>query len=176
MKTVLNEQLDEKPYASFWSKLQQSKFDIIYYSAHFNRCTTVTRAIKYAIIGVTTLATGVWMTWSDISTLCNICAIVIVLLQVVSAVSERFPYETRKLELREMLAELESLYITMENDWRSISGLKISNERMQELILFYDQKQAEIKQHYFKDDSLPEREKLRIKADERTEEYFKYFV
>lgn len=174
VKTV-NETLDEQLYNTFWLKLQQSKYDLIYYSLHFNGCISISRRIKYAIIGITALATGAWMTWSNIDIIGTICAIVILASQVVSAISEKFPYESRKLELREMIAELEPLYFEMENDWRSIRSLKKSNFKIQEAIQKYDTKQAEIKRHYFKDDSLPESNKLRLQADEKTEEYFKYF-
>ena len=115
------------------------------------------------------------MTWSNISIVAKICPIVILALQVVSAISEKFPYESRKLELREMIAELEPLYLEMENDWRSIRNLEKSNSKIQEAIQNYDTKQAEIKRHYFKEDSLPESDKIRLEADEKTEEYFKYF-
>lgn len=170
-----NDDLDEKLYAAFWSKLQQAKFDIVYYSLHFNRYVVVSRVIRYMIIGATSLATGTWMTWNGIPIIRKICSIAILILQAISAVSEWFPYESRKTELSEMLAELEPLYINMENDWRSIYGLKMSNPKIQEAIQSYDKRQADIKRHYFKNDALPEIEKLRIKADEKTEEYFKFF-
>lgn len=176
MKMAVNDELDEQLYSTFWKKLQQSKYDLIYYGLHFNSCVKISRRIKYAIIGITSLATGAWMTWSAITIVGTICAIVILASQVVSAISEKFPYESRKLELREMLAELEPLYLEMENDWRSIQNLKMSNSKIQEAIQKYDKKQAEIKRHYFKDDALPEREKIRTKADDLTEEYFKYLV
>lgn len=105
----------------------------------------------------------------------QLAAGIILAAQVVSAISEKFPYESRKLELREMIAELEPVYLEMENDWRSIQNLKMSNRKIQETIQKYDKKQVEIKRHYFKDDSLPELDKLRLQADEKTEEYFKYF-
>ena len=175
MGKAVNEELNEQLYGIFWRKLQQSKFDLIYYGLHFNNCTKISRWIKYAIIGVTSLATGAWMTWNNIAAIGNICAVVILAAQVVSAISEKFPYETRKLELREMIAELEPVYFEMENDWRTIQNLKMSNSKIQEAIQKYDKKQAEIKRHYFKEDSLPESDKLRLQADEKTEEYFKYF-
>lgn len=175
MGKTVNEDLDEQLYNIFWRKLQQAKYDLIYYSIHFNECVSISRRIKYAIIGTTTLATGAWMTWSNTSIVAKICPIVILTLQVVSAISEKFPYESRKLELREMIAELEPLYLEMENDWRSIRNLEKTNSKIQEAIQNYDTKQAEIKRHYFKEDSLPESDKIRLKADEKTEEYFKYF-
>ena len=175
MGKTANEALDTQLYNTFWRKLQQSKYDLIYYGLHFNGCMKISRWIKYAIIGITSLATGAWMTWNDIAAVGTICAIIIVAAQVVSAISEKFPYESRKLELRELIAELEPVYLEMENDWRSVQNLKMSNSKIQETIQGYDKKQAEIKRHYFKDDSLPESEKLRLQADERTEEYFEYF-
>lgn len=175
MGKTVNEDLDERLYNIFWRKLQQAKYDLIYYSIHFNECVSISRRIKYAIIGTTTLATGAWMTWSNTNIVAKICPIVILALQVVSAISEKFPYESRKLELREMIAELEPLYLEMENDWRSIRNLEKANSKIQEAIQNYDTKQAEIKRHYFKEDSLPESDKIRLKADEKTEEYFKYF-
>ena len=175
MRAALNEELDTQLYSTFWRKLQQTKFDLIYYGLHFNSCVKISRRIKYAIIGITVLATGAWITWNGIAIVGTICAIVILVAQVVSAISEKFPYESRKLELRELLAELEPVYLEMENDWRSIQNLKMSNPKIQETIQKYDKKQAEIKRHYFKDDSLPDLDKLRLQADEKTEEYFKYF-
>lgn len=173
---LLNEELDKQLYSAYWHKLQQAKYDLIYYDIHFNCCTTVIRRIKYTTIGVTALATGAWISWNAVPNIGTICAILIWLVQVISALSEKFPYEGRKLELREMITELEPLYIQMESDWRMVQSLKMSNQGISEAILRYDQKQADIKRHYFKDDALPEREKIKTKADNLTEEYFKFFV
>ena len=175
MGKVVNEELNEQLYSTFWRKLQQSKFDLIYYDVHFKKCTTISRWIKYAIIAVTSLATGAWMNWNSIAAIGNICAVVILAAQVVSAISEKFPYESRRIELREMIDELESVYFEMENDWRTIQSLKMSNSKIQEAIKEYDNEQAKIKRHYFKEDSLPESERLRLQADIKTEEYFNYF-
>lgn len=176
MSKVQNDSLDEQLYKAFWYKLQQTKFDIIYYSEYFNRYTKISRIIKYIIAGATVLSTGVWMNWGSVPAIANICSIVILALQVVSAMSEHFPYESRTLELRDMLAELNPLYLEMENDWRTIWGLKMSNPKIQEAIHRYELRQEEIKCHYFKTDALPDNEKIRTNADEKTEEYFKYFV
>lgn len=168
--------IDTTLYNAYWSKLQQFKFDLIYYDVHFESCIKMGRAIKYVIIGFTSLATGAWMAWDNISAIKVICAIVIWLLQGVSAISESFPFDKRKLELRELSTELEPVYIQMESDWRKIQRMQLENDEIQELIESYAQKQAEIIKHYFKDDALPIKEKLHAKADVLTEEYFKNFV
>ena len=176
MSKLQNNELDEQLYNAFWSKLQQAKYDIVYYSEYFNHYTKISRVNKYIIVGITALATGAWMNWASIPSVGTICGVVILILQAVSAISEHFPYESRKLELREMLAELNPLYLEMENNWRTIYSLKMSNSKIQEAINRYELKQDNIKCHYFKDDALPDNERIRLKADVKTEEYFKYFV
>ena len=176
MEETKNETIDDTLYNGFWSKLQQFKFDIIYYNVHFNACVRITRTIKYVIVGLTALATGAWMSWNDISVVSITCAIVILILQGVSAISEWFPFEKRKNELRELTAELEPLYLEMESDWRKINCYEVNDDYVLEALNIYAQKQADIKRHYFKDDALPESEKYHAKADDLTEEYFKYFV
>ena len=176
METKVETTVDATLYSAFWSKLQQFRFDLYYYDEHFKRCIIVSRAIKYSIIATTTLATGAWMSWNSITGICAVCAIVILLLQAVSAVSELLPFEKRKLELRELSAELESLYIDMETDWRKVQALEVANEDIRALMQSYALKQADISKHYFKDDALPQKEKLWKNADNLTEEYFKHFV
>ena len=168
--------IDNTLYNGFWSKLQQFRFDITYYNIHFNACVRLARIIKYIIVGLTSLATGAWMSWNDIPVVSISCAIIILILQGVSAVSEWFPYEKRKNELRELTTELEPLYLEMESDWRKINCYEVDNEYVLKALDRYAQKQADITRHYLKDDALPERERYHLKADNLTEEYFKYFV
>lgn len=168
--------VDETLYNAFWNKLQQFKFDLYYYDEHFKRCIFISRTIKYSIIVATALATGAWMSWNSITGICVTCAIAIWLLQAISAVLEWLPFEKRKLELRELSIELEPLYIDMEADWRRVQALEVTNEDVRVLIQSYALKQANISKHYFKDDALPQIEKLWANADDLTEEYFKHFV
>ncbi len=176
MSKTQSQVIDDTLYTGFWSKLQQFKFDITYYNVHFNACVRIARIIKYIIVGLTALATGAWMSWNEISAISISCAIIILILQGVSAISEWFPYEKRKNELRELTAELEPLYLEMEIDWRKINCGEVDNAYVLSAMDKYAQKQVEIKRHYFKDDALPEKEKHHKKADDLTEEYFKYFV
>lgn len=176
MTETKKQSIDDTLYNGFWSKLQQFKFDITYYDVHFNACVQMARTIKYIIAGLTALTTGAWMSWNEIPAVSISCAILILILQGVSAISEWFPYEKRKNELRELTAELESLYLNMEIDWRKINCYEVDNKYVLDALNNYAQKQAEIKRHYFKDDALPEKEKYHKKADDLTEEYFKYFA
>lgn len=173
MENININKIDETTYNAFWSRMQQFKFDIIYYCVHFNACININRRIKYFVAFTTAIFTGIWMTWHNLSIINKVCGAAIIALQAVSVLSELFPYEKRKNELRELTAELEPLYIEMENDWRKIYSGEVDNEYVKTALDNYLKKQIEIKNHYFKDDTLPEKEKYRIKADNLTEEYFK---
>lgn len=169
-------EVDETLYNAFWSRMQQLRFDIFYYDEHFKSCILISRIIKYSIVAVTSLATGAWMNWNHIPVICIICGVIILLLQAFSAILEWLPFEKRKLELRELSTELDPLYIEMESNWRKIQALEVPNEEIRDLIQNYALRQADISKHYFKDDALPLKEKIRAKADDLTEEYFKNFV
>ena len=176
MSEIKTEEIDETLYNAFWSKLQQLKFDVIYYDVHFKRCVKNSRTIKYLVATVTSLATGAWMNWNNLPKVGVVCAVLIWILQAFSAFSEWLPFEKRKSELRELSTELDALYIEMEADWRKIQSSEMTNDKIRELLPNYAHKQANISKHYFKDDALPTSEKMRTKADELTEDYFKHFV
>lgn len=161
---------------NFWNQLQQTKFDINYYNGHFSRCVRIMRNMKYTVSGLTTLFTAVWMSWYNIKWFSTCCAIAIIGLQVFSAISERMPYEKRKLEIREMTNELDRIYIAMENTWRQIADGNLTKQQMSTLIEEYKNKQSEIKRHYFKDDFLPETKSVIDDATKRTAQYFKQMI
>lgn len=168
--------LDQTLYNAFWFKMQQLRYDIFYYDEYFKECISISSIIKNVVVVVTSLATGAWMGRNDNKIICIVCPIIIWILQAVSAVSEKLSFENRKLELRELSTELEVLYIEMESDWRKIQALEVSNEDIRSLIQKYALRQVDISKHYFKDDALPIKEKIRAKADDLTEEYFKNLV
>ncbi len=176
MTELQTENLNHTVYSAFWNKLQQAKFDIVFYNLHFNRCVKILRNIKYTDVALTTLSTLAWMQWNNVEWVSTICPIIILLLQVATAVCDKFPFEQRKQELRELSNELDRLYIQMENDWMTIYNSDMTNRKIQNSIQFYSKAQAEIKDRYLKDDTLPENEKIRIRADNITQEYFNSLV
>lgn len=156
----------------YWIKLQQFKFDLIYYSLHFSDCTSKLRSIKYISTVGTIVATFIWRKWSNVDCVDIVCMILIFLLQILSAVSEQFPYEKRRQELREMCNELAPLYIKMESDWRWIANGKYNIAEIEKLIKQYETRQSNIKKHYFKEDTLPEKKRIENNANIKTKEYF----
>ena len=174
-KTQTIEEIDTRTYNSFWGKMQQFKHDLHYLSIMNNHYVFLSRMLKLIPFAGTFIATSVWMSWHNNDIIAVICPIVIFIMQAITAITEKLPYDDRKSELRELLDELRPLYSEMENDWRNYSSFEISNKEMREKILFYDQQQEIIKKHYMKNDALPIVERFRKKADDMTAEYFQNF-
>ena len=159
----------------YWNKMYQFKFDLIYYSLYFNLCVSIMRLIKYISVGLTVLVTGIWMNWYNIQSVSVSCAIVILIIQAFNALSELFPFDNRKLEIREMSNELDNVYLQMEADWLKISDGELTITEITSLIQTYAKKRADIEKHYFKNDSLPYNKRIDNHANDKVESYFKNF-
>lgn len=165
--------LDTKTQETYWHKLTQFKFDLIYYSFQFSSCVKIMRLLRISSAALTALATGAWMNWNELSPVRVTCAIIILLLQAISAGAELLPYDRRKQEIRELLNLLGPIYDEMEADWVKISDGQFTKEEIQNKTYEYTGRWRDIHQHFFKDDTLPENEKLEKKASEETSAYFK---
>ena len=166
------EELDNNTYSAFWLEMQQLRFEIDFFDTHFSYCVFMSRLIKFIIIGITTLATVVWMQFEQAETLKNVCIWIILISQALSAVSENFPYEKRKSELHDLSHELEHVFAEIEAEWRKVQSLEYNNQEINDMILNYKKRIIDIESHYLKDDDLPEYEFLYSKADIKAERYF----
>jgi len=171
MQKVVN--LDTKAQETYWHKLTQFKFDLIYYSFQFSFCVKTMRRIRISSAVLTALVTGVWMNWNKLTPVRLTCAIIILVLQAISAGAELLPYDKRKQEIRELLNLLGPIYDKMEADWLKISDGQFTKADIQNKTYKYAGQWRDIHQHFFKDDALPEKKKLEKKADEETSTYFK---
>lgn len=156
----------------YWNRMTQFKFDLNYYSYEFKHCVKCQRWIKGGFLFLTALFTGAWTTWGEMEAVKWVCSIAIFILQAVNSISEIFPYETRKGELREMSSLLEPIYDDMEADWFQVSAADLDDDEITAKILAYSKKIRSIKRHYFKDDAIPDNKKIKAKAKEETDLYF----
>ena len=91
----------QKLQEKYWKQLCQFKFDLLYYDLHFRKCVMIGRFIKIIGAIMTSFATGAWMGWNHIGWVRIVCPIVIFVLQAMNAGYQFFPFEDRKIELRE---------------------------------------------------------------------------
>lgn len=158
---------------TFWNRMQYLKYDIIYFTLHFNRCVKISKAIKYVITAMTAISFGLLMGFSSNGKVVLFCGIIGIVLQILNALSDQLPFEARKNELRELSNHLDALYNDMESDWLKIANGEIYYEEIGNKIKFYISRNTEIQSNYLKNDFLPEKARMKKLADEKLEEYFK---
>lgn len=157
----------------FWKKLVQIKFAINYFCFYIEKYIHILHAIKITSIILTALLTGLLMGFYNIVIIRYVCAVIIIIVPIFNVLSENLPYEKRAVELREISAEYNRIYIAMETDWRKIANGEIDYNNINLLINEYELKINEIDSHYFKNDALPFNEKIESKASNETEDYYK---
>ena len=171
MTTTIQNDVDFRPQQHYWSKLGQLKFDLILYGKHFASCVFWLRFIRIGTAVITATATGAWMGWNDIDLIHVVCPIVIFILQAVNAGTELLPFESRKLELRELIDLLEPVYDKMEYDWQMIALGHLTAEEIEQKSFEYQTCRTELSKNYFKNDALPDRNRLNQKAKIETDRY-----
>ena len=157
---------------NFWSKMTRLKYDICYYERYFARCVLISRILTGITVGGTSIATLLWMEYHEIAAFAQWCPYVILALQIMSVFKDHFPYDGRKNALRELTDELVPIYEDMEADWQMISIGSYEEEEIISKATSYAKEIEKIRKHYFKDDALPEIEKLIQKSDEEVDRYY----
>ena len=157
---------------NFWSKMTRLKYDIYYSDFYFARCVRILRFWKYVTVGGTSIATLLWMEFNHVSFLSKVLPFIIFGLQVLTIIKDWFPYDDRKKELRELVEELRPIYENMEGDWQRIATGHFSKQEIIEKTTAYSQKIEKLRKHYFKDDTLPTKQKLIEKADAEVNKYY----
>lgn len=160
---------------AFWRKLQQFRFDLFYYNNHYKNCVTTQRWIKYVVVGLTSASTLIWMQWSTSHTVTTVCSVSILVLQVFNAISDLFPFNNRRDELRSLTDDLDPLYIEMESTWRKIAEGKLTLSEIYRSVDDFAQRRLQIERNYLKNDALPERKRIRKNAENKTHDYFENF-
>lgn len=168
---MTQDEVEFKPQQYYWSKLGQFKFDLLLYGKHFTSCVFWLRFIRIGTAVLTAAATGAWMGWNDLAWIKVACPIAIFILQIINTGAELLPFESRKLELRELIDSLEPLYDEMEHDWQMIALGQLTAEEIENKVFEYQKHRTELSKHYFKNDALPEISKLTQKAKTEADNY-----
>lgn len=92
-----------------------------------------------------------------------------------NAVSDLFPFNQRKDELRDLTNDLDPLYIEMESTWRKIAEGELTTPEINRSIDDFANKRLQIERNYLKNDFLKEQKKIVEKTEKQTKEYFDTF-
>ena len=90
------------------------------------------------------------------------------LAQVISAITEYLPYKRRLAALSAMSNDLNTLALTMENDWFKVSRGLMTDEEINDLHMDIKQRKHQATVKSFPNTSLPEDAGLLERADSRS--------
>ena len=158
---------------NYWSKMGQLKFDLFYYSFHFELCILILRSLHIGTAVITAAAAGAWMGWNSVGWIKIVCPIVILALQVLNVGVELLPYDNRKQELRDLIGALEPLYNKVERDWSIISYGDLGWQEIEEKVFSFRNENSEIAKNYFKNDSLPQVKHIIKRAKTAADNYMR---
>ena len=109
-----------------------------------------------------------WAIWQEHS---FVWGLIIAGSQVVTAIKRFFPYATRINQLQGVVAELEILFVQMENDWYGVSEGSLSEQSIHRLNSDFRAKKPDIIRKYISKTTLPDQQSLREKAEFLAKQY-----
>lgn len=155
---------------TYWTKMTQMKFHILYLGYHYHRAVRIDRIINIviAIVSTGSLA-GMFVS----PAYQKIWACVIVLMQAVAATKPYLPFSARVQDLDRGIAALNVVYENTEKNWNRIVGEKIPEQEAIALIYNSQTQWDTIDAELLKKDSLPRNKKYIEMADDDKNQYFK---
>lgn len=154
----------------YWSSLTEKKFALYYIEIHFSKAIQINRAIKIIMAITSCSSIAAWTIWKQLSYLWGI---IIALSQVVGVINEYMPYQKRIEDISNLKSEWSAIFLSMEKDWLKVSNGSITENEINDILFEYEKEWNEVDDKYFKDDSLPRKQKCIDYAEEKMGLYFK---
>lgn len=121
-----------------------------------------------AVVSSTSIAA--WAIWQEFS---FVWSIIIAVSQVLNAIKSFLPYNTRQKAAMSFLEDLKVLYNKIEYNWFKVSDGELTEEEINELLFSFKNEYTNTENKNLKEGNLPDNEKLRKIADQKTDYYFK---
>ncbi len=154
----------------YWTRLTQKKFELYYFSEHFKRCVKINRIINILCAIASSSSIAAWATWQQLS---FYWGAIIVISQLIIAINEILPYQSRIKILSDLSAELTPIYYDMEKSWYRVANGSLPEDKIYDICYAYLKQWNAIEEKYFRDDCLPISEKCKSEAEKQKNNYFK---
>ncbi|MGI1669985.1 MAG: hypothetical protein K6L74_06615 [Neptuniibacter sp.] len=138
---------------NYWTEMGQLKLHTLYLSALLKEAEDREKSMNVFLAIASSSSIGAWAVW-DKYTL--VFAFIIALSQLLYTVKAFLPFRKRETRLPSMIIELQSLFLTMENQWFSVSEGKLSEEQIHKLHHQIKVKKQSIFNKYSRLVSIPE--------------------
>jgi hypothetical protein len=156
----------------YWRELDQLKVHIFYLERYLEKTVSIDRAINMFLAITASTSIAGWVIWKDYS---FVWGAIIASSQALNAIKTYLPYSKRLKALHGITNDLESLFLSMENNWFHVSEGKLTEEEIHRLHMKYKEKRRQIIQKYLGNSPLPEDNDMLKKAQITAKTYFNNF-
>ena len=156
----------------YWRELDQLKVHVYYLESYLEKTIKTDRLINMFLAISSSGSIAGWVVWKDYS---FVWGAVIALSQVINAVKIYLPYSKRLKSLQGITNDLESLFLSMENDWFNVSEGMLTEQEIHSLHMRYKQKRRQIIHKYLGVAPLPNDDNMLESAKNNAALYFNNF-
>ncbi|SMC20428.1 hypothetical protein SAMN02745857_00956 [Andreprevotia lacus DSM 23236] len=156
----------------FWRELDQLRIHATYIEGYYEKTAQTDRIISMLLAVTSSGGIAGWAVWSEYQ---YVWAFLVAASQVVNAVKGYLPYSKRLKALSTLSAELESLFLSMENHWFNVSEARLNNEEIHKLHMKIKEQRRLIIQKNIGSIDLPHKKNLMDEATKSARQYFENF-
>lgn len=154
---------------TYWNKMTQYRFEVIYLQNYLGRNVKIDRYIRIALAVTSASSIAAWAQWQKLAFWWGL---IIVVSQVISAINDYLPYKKRIKEISDLLNELSIIYNDVERSWQKVANGSLTDDEINELCYNYSGQWIKADNKYFNDDFLPHNEKCKKCAEDMKNAYF----
>lgn len=153
----------------YWKYMVQIKAWIFYLDLYAEESYKWDKRINVfgAIASSTSIAA--WAIWQELS---FAWSVIIAISQVLVAIKSFFPYSKRLKILVPFMEDLKFLYNKLEYNWFKVASGELTEEEINDLLYSFKDEYTNIENKNLKEETLLEKDELRVVADKKTDLYF----
>lgn len=156
----------------FWRELDQLRIHATYTEYYYERTIKTDRIINMLLAIVSSGGIAGWAIWNQFQ---QTWALLVAGSQVINAVKGYLPYVKRLKALGALSNDLESLFITMEGHWFSVSAGHLNEEEIHRLHMKIKEQRRLIVQKHLGTIDMPHNQKMMDRAIESAKSYIVNF-
>lgn len=156
----------------YWNEFYTLKYDEHYLGVLFSRTDTIDRWIKAVLAIASTGSIGAWAVFREYAFLWGF---IIAASQVLNALRGVLPYKERMKALPGLIKDIAELANDAEDTWLSIQSGKVTDAAIQPRLADLKRKKQRALNKHFANMPIPTHERVRVEAENATDEYVKKF-
>lgn len=157
----------------YWDDLVQLRFQLLYIETYSDASYKKDNAINIILAIASSSSIGAWVIWKEAAI---VWGAIIAISQVINAVKDYLPYNSRKKYLNQLHSELAELLNEYEYKWLDVAEGELTARQINDLLFSLRKKKQKVHKKYLVSNHLPRCKKYMELADNRLKEYYHGYV